>query len=74
MCIAHFAFVHKNLKWSLPYTKQLKRYWHTPNSLRDSNVNPKQKKNNGRVMSWGTLLGLQHFRGVEGRAGTPGWD
>jgi len=33
-----------------------------------------QIENNGRARSWGTLLGSEHFGGVEGRAGTPGWD
>jgi len=36
-------------------------------------VNPKQK-NGGSVRSWGTLLGWQHFGGVEGHAGASGWD
>jgi len=31
-----------------------------------------QIKNNGRVRSWGTLFGLQHFGGVEGRVGASG--
>jgi hypothetical protein len=33
-----------------------------------------QTENNGRVGSQGTLLGSQHFEGVEGRAGAPRWD
>ncbi len=33
-----------------------------------------QTKNNERVRSRSMLLGSQHFRGVEGRAGAPGWD
>jgi len=33
-----------------------------------------QTKNNGRARSWGTLLNLQHFEGVEGHAGVLGWD
>ncbi len=33
-----------------------------------------QTKNNGRIESWSTLLGSQHFGGVEGRVGAPGWD
>jgi len=33
-----------------------------------------QTENNGRVRSQGTLLGSQHFRGVKGHAGAPGWD
>jgi hypothetical protein len=33
-----------------------------------------QIKNNGRVRRPGTLLGSQHFKGVEGRAGALGWD
>jgi hypothetical protein len=28
----------------------------------------------GRIRSQGTLLGSQHYRGVEGRAGAPRWD
>jgi hypothetical protein len=32
------------------------------NSLMDSIVNPKHE-NNGRIMSWGMLLGSQHFGG-----------
>jgi len=33
-----------------------------------------QTENNERVESWGTLLGSQHFGGVEGCVGAPGWD
>jgi hypothetical protein len=33
-----------------------------------------QIENNGRVRSWGTLLGSQHFGGVEGHARASGWD
>jgi hypothetical protein len=33
-----------------------------------------QIENNGRARSRGTFLDSQHFRGVEGRVGTPGWD
>ncbi len=33
-----------------------------------------QTENSGRVKSRGTLPGLQHFGGVEGRARTSGWD
>ncbi len=27
-----------------------------------------------RLGARGTFLGFEHFRGVEGRAGAPGWD
>jgi len=30
--------------------------------------------NNRKRRNQGTLPGLQHFEGVEGRAGAPGWD
>jgi hypothetical protein len=33
-----------------------------------------QIKNNGRTRNRGTLPGSQHFEGVEGRVGAPGWD
>jgi len=33
-----------------------------------------QTENNKRAKSWGTLLGSQHFGGVEGHAGALGWD
>ncbi len=33
-----------------------------------------QTENNRRVRSGGTLLGSQHFEGVKGHAGAPGWD
>jgi hypothetical protein len=33
-----------------------------------------QTENNGRVRSWGTLSGSQHYTRVEGRVGAPGWD
>ncbi len=33
-----------------------------------------QTENSGRVRSRGTLLSSQHFGGVKGRAGAPGWD
>ncbi len=33
-----------------------------------------QTENSGRTRSWGTLPGLQHYKGVEGHAGAPGWD
>jgi len=33
-----------------------------------------QVENNGRARSGGTLLGSQHFGGVEGRVGASGWD
>jgi hypothetical protein len=33
-----------------------------------------QTENNGRAKTRGTLLGSQHFGGVEGRAKAPGWD
>jgi len=33
-----------------------------------------QIENNGKMRSRGTLLGLQHFGGVEGHAGALGWD
>ncbi len=33
-----------------------------------------QTKNNEIARSRGTLLGSQHFGGVEGRAEVPGWD
>jgi len=36
-------------------------------------VSPKHK-NNERTRSWGMFPGLQHFGGVEGRVGAPGWD
>jgi hypothetical protein len=39
--------------------------------LMDSMVSPKGE-NNRRTRSWGTLLGSQHFGGVEGRVGTLG--
>jgi hypothetical protein len=33
-----------------------------------------QTENNGRTRNRGTLPSSQHYRGVEGRAGAPGWD
>jgi len=33
-----------------------------------------QTENGGKTRSWGTLLSSQHFEGVEGHAGVPGWD
>jgi hypothetical protein len=33
-----------------------------------------QIENNGRARSRGTFPGSQHFGGVEGRVGAPGWD
>jgi dTDP-4-dehydrorhamnose reductase len=33
-----------------------------------------QTKNSGKTKSQGTLLGSQHFRGVEGRVQILGWD
>jgi hypothetical protein len=33
-----------------------------------------QTKDNGKARSWSTLPSSQHFRGVEGCAGAPGWD
>jgi len=33
-----------------------------------------QTKNNGKVRSWGTLLGSEHFGEVGGRARVLGWD
>jgi hypothetical protein len=33
-----------------------------------------QTKNSERVRSRGTLLNSQHFKGVEGGAGAPGWN
>jgi len=33
-----------------------------------------QTENIGRIRSQGMFLGSQHFEGVEGRAGAPGWD
>jgi len=33
-----------------------------------------QTENNGRTRSWGTLLGSQHFEGVEGRVRALRWD
>jgi hypothetical protein len=33
-----------------------------------------QTENSGNTRSPGTLLGLQHYRGVEGHAGAPRWD
>jgi hypothetical protein len=46
--------------------------WRTPNSLRDSNVNPSRKqwkREESRHVPWLTALW-----GVEGRAGAPRWD
>jgi len=43
-----------------------------PSSLMDSNVNPNWKQWKSKKSN--TLHGSQHFEGVEGRAGTPGWD
>ncbi len=47
--------------------------WRAPNSLKDFRYES-QKKNNGRVRSRSTFPGSQHFEGVEGRVGAPGWD
>jgi hypothetical protein len=33
-----------------------------------------QTENNGRIRSRGTFPNSQHYRGVEGHAGAPGWD
>jgi hypothetical protein len=33
-----------------------------------------QTENNGTTRSRGTLPSSQHYRGVEGCAGAPGWD
>jgi hypothetical protein len=33
-----------------------------------------QIENSGRVRNWGTFPSSQHFGGVEGCAGAPGWD
>jgi hypothetical protein len=33
-----------------------------------------QTENNGRTKSHSTLFGSHHYRGVEGRVGTLGWD
>jgi hypothetical protein len=43
-----------------------------PTPLMDSTMSLKGE-NNKRTRSWGTLPGLQHFGGVEGRARASGW-
>jgi hypothetical protein len=33
-----------------------------------------QIENKGRAKSWGTLLGSQHYRGLEGHVVASGWE
>jgi hypothetical protein len=44
-----------------------------PSSLIDFKGSLKQKTME-RLGTWGTFLGSQHFRGVEGHVVVPGWD
>jgi len=47
--------------------------WRAPNSLKDSDVSPKQN-NNEKTRNQGTFPGSQHFGGVERHVGALGWD
>jgi hypothetical protein len=46
----------------------------THSQLLEGPKSESQIEDNGKTRSRGMLLGLQHFRRVEGRAGAPGWD
>jgi hypothetical protein len=47
--------------------------WRNPNLLDRLKMSIKYKTTE-RLGAWGTLSSSQHFGGVEGRVGAPGWD